>query len=311
MSKSQTMIKLAAIAALLALGACSSGVKLDDTAKNATGGANAGGDANKVATVDVTRDELTDPNSPLAKRSVYFDFDSYSVKSEYQGLLTQHARYLQSHGQRKVLIQGNTDERGTSEYNLALGQKRAEAVVKALTELSTDKVKVVVVHSGAGSITESDVMLASASRAIVVGFHVRPTGGATKVAKAEQVEVRTYSIIYEAVDDVKSAMLGLLKPTFKESPLGKAEVRAVFTLPKGVVAGCMVLDGKILRGAQARLLRGGAAVWEGSVRSLRRLKDDVRDVAAGFECGIGLDHTEIKEHDVIECFEMQEVSAAL
>ena len=135
MSKSQTMIKLAAIAALLALGACSSGVKLDDTAKNATGGANAGGDANKVATVDVTRDELTDPNSPLAKRSVYFDFDSYSVKSEYQGLLTQHARYLQSHGQRKVLIQGNTDERGTSEYNLALGQKRAEAVRRAMSSM--------------------------------------------------------------------------------------------------------------------------------------------------------------------------------
>lgn len=134
MPKSQTMIKLAAIAALLALGACSSGVKLDDTSKNATGAA-AGADTRNVTPVDVSRDELTDPNSPLAKRSVYFDFDSYAVKPEYQGLLTQHAHYLQSHNQRKVLIQGNTDERGTSEYNLALGQKRAEAVRRALSSL--------------------------------------------------------------------------------------------------------------------------------------------------------------------------------
>lgn len=110
-------------------------MKLDDTSKNATGGAAAGADTRNVTPVDVSRDELTDPNSPLAKRSVYFDFDSYTVKPEYQGLLTQHARYLQSHNQRKVLIQGNTDERGTSEYNLALGQKRAEAVRRALSSL--------------------------------------------------------------------------------------------------------------------------------------------------------------------------------
>ncbi|MET0388549.1 MAG: translation initiation factor IF-2, partial [Polyangiales bacterium] len=190
-------------------------------------------------------------------------------------------------------------------------QGSAEALVKVLTELSTEKVKVVVVHSGAGGITESDVMLASASRAIVIGFHVRASGGATKVAKSEHVEVRTYNIIYEAVDDVKSAMVGLLKPVFKESSLGRAEVRAVFQLPKGVVAGCMVVDGKIVRGAKARLLRDGASVWDGTVRSLRRVKDDVRDVASGMECGIGLDFLDIKERDVIECFEMQEVTAAL
>jgi translation initiation factor IF-2 len=190
-------------------------------------------------------------------------------------------------------------------------QGSAEALVKALTELSTDKVKVVVIHSGAGGITESDVMLASASRAIIVGFHVRASGGATKIAKAEQVEVRTYNIIYEAVDDVKNAMVGLLKPTFKESSLGRAEVRAVFQLPKGVVAGCYVVDGKIVRGAKARLMRDSEPVWEGKVSSLRRIKDDVRDVATGFECGIGLDYTDIKEHDVIECFELQEVTAQL
>jgi translation initiation factor IF-2 len=190
-------------------------------------------------------------------------------------------------------------------------QGSSEALVKALMELSTDKVKVTVIHSGAGAITESDIMLASASHAIVVGFHVRATGGATKVAKQEHVEVRTYSINYEAVDDVKSAMVGLLKPTYKESSLGRAEVRAVFTLPKGVIAGCMVGDGKIVRGAKARLMRDSVQVWEGNVRSLRRLKDDVREVAAGLECGIGLDYNDLKEHDVIECFEMQEVSAAL
>jgi translation initiation factor IF-2 len=190
-------------------------------------------------------------------------------------------------------------------------QGSAEAVIKALGELSTDKVKVVVVHSGAGSITESDIMLASASHAIVIGFHVRPTGGATKVAKAEQVEIRTYSIIYEAVDDVKRAMTGLLKPVYKESVLGRAEIRAVFSLPKGVIAGCMVTDGKILRGAKARLIRGGASVWDGNVRTLRRIKEDVKEVAQGTECGIGLDYGELKEQDIIECYEMLEVAPVL
>ncbi len=190
-------------------------------------------------------------------------------------------------------------------------QGSAEALVKALIEQSTEKVKIVVVHSGAGAITESDVMLASASKAIVIGFHVRATGGATKIAKAEHVEVRTYTIIYEALDDVKRAMIGLLKPVFKESPLGQAEVRAVFSLPKGVIAGSYVTDGKIVRGAKARLLRDSVTVWEGSVRSLRRVKEDVKEVAAGTECGIGIDFAEIKEHDILACFEVQEVSAVL
>jgi translation initiation factor IF-2 len=190
-------------------------------------------------------------------------------------------------------------------------QGSAEALVKALSELSTEKVRVVVVHSGAGGITESDVMLASASRAIVIGFHVRSSGGATKIAKAEQVEVRTYNIIYEAVDDVKRAMVGLLKPVYKESPLGQAEIRAVFTLPRGVIAGSYVTDGKILRGAKARLMRGTEQVWEGTVRSLRRLKEDVKEVSTGLECGIGIEFSDIKEQDVLHCFEMQEVSAVL
>jgi translation initiation factor IF-2 len=190
-------------------------------------------------------------------------------------------------------------------------QGSAEALVKALSELSTDKVKVVVVHSGAGGISESDVMLASASRGIVIGFHVRPSGGATKIAKSEKVEIRTYSIIYEVVDDVKKAMIGLLKPVYKESPLGRAEVRAVFTLPKGVIAGSFVTDGKLVRGAKARLMRGSEQVWEGTIRSLRRIKEDVKEVNNGLECGIGLEYADIKELDIIECFEMQEMTAQL
>jgi translation initiation factor IF-2 len=160
-----------------------------------------------------------------------------------------------------------------------------EALVKALTELSTDKVKVGVIHTGVGGITENDVMLASASKAIIVGFNVRPAGQAGQVAKSEGVEIRTYSIIYEAVDDVKKAMTGLLAPTFKQKELGRAEVRKVFNVPKiGVVLGCYVLDGTLKRNGKARLIRDSIQVWEGSIASLRRIKDDVKEVANGFEC---------------------------
>jgi translation initiation factor IF-2 len=155
-------------------------------------------------------------------------------------------------------------------------------------------------------------MLASASNAIIIGFHVRPTGGASKTAKAEHVEIRSYNIIYEAVDAVKSAMLGLLKPTLREVSLGKAEVRQIFQIPKGTIAGCIVSEGKISRAGRARLVRDSVQVWEGAIRSLRRVKDDVREVAAGLECGVGLEgFNDVKENDVIECFEMQEVSASL
>jgi translation initiation factor IF-2 len=191
-------------------------------------------------------------------------------------------------------------------------QGSAEALVKALTELSTDKVKVNVIHSGVGGITENDVMLASASNAVIIGFHVRPTGGAQKIAKEEHVEIRPYSIIYEAVDAVKSAMLGLLKPTFREVALGHAEVRQLFQIPKGTIAGCFVPDGKLVRSGRVRVVRDSVPVWEGTIKSLRRVKDDVREVAAGLECGVGLEgFNDVKEHDIIECYEVQEVSASL
>jgi translation initiation factor IF-2 len=155
-------------------------------------------------------------------------------------------------------------------------------------------------------------MLASASNAVIIGFHVRPTGGAQKIAKEEHVEIRPYSIIYEAVDAVKSAMLGLLKPTFREVALGHAEVRQLFQIPKGTIAGCFVPDGKLVRSGRVRVVRDSVPVWEGTIKSLRRVKDDVREVAAGLECGVGLEgFNDVKEHDIIECFEVQEVSASL
>ncbi|MDD9932260.1 MAG: translation initiation factor IF-2 [Myxococcales bacterium] len=203
----------------------------------------------------------------------------------------------------------------TEELNLVVKadvQGSAEALVKALSELSTDKVKVNIVLSGAGGITENDVMLASASNAIVIGFHVRPTGGATKTAKAEQVEILTYNIIYEAVDAVKDAMLGKVKPEFREVALGRAEVRQVFSIPRGAIAGCFVAEGKIVRSGKARLVRDSVPVWEGEIKSLRRVKDDVREVQNGLECGVGLENfNDIKENDVIECFEVEEISASL
>jgi translation initiation factor IF-2 len=188
-----------------------------------------------------------------------------------------------------------------------------EAVVKALTDLSTDKVKVQVIHTGVGGITENDIMLASASNAIVIGFNVRPAGNAGALAKNEGVDVRLYSIIYEAVDEVKKAMQGLLAPTYVEKALGRAEVRQVFTIPKaGTVAGCYVLDGKLLRGAKARLVRDSVQIWEGKIGSLRRFKEDVKEVAGGFECGVTLEgYSDIKERDVIEAFELEEVAATL
>jgi len=192
-------------------------------------------------------------------------------------------------------------------------QGSAEALVKALTELSTDKVKVNVIHSGPGAITENDVMLAAASQAIIIGFHVRASGGAAKVAKSERVEIRLYSIIYEAVDEVRKAMTGMLQPEFVERSLGRAEVREVFTIPKiGAIAGSLVQDGKIQRGAKARLVRDSVEVWTGTIRSVRRFKEDVKEVGTGTECGIGLENfNDVKALDVIECFELDQVAATL
>jgi translation initiation factor IF-2 len=190
-------------------------------------------------------------------------------------------------------------------------QGSAEVLADTLTKLSDEKVKIRIIHSGVGAINESDVLLASASNAIIIGFSVRPDRNAAEVAEREHVDIRLHSIIYNVIDEMKKAMTGLLEPTFKEVRLGSAEVREVFRVPKvGSIAGCMVTDGIIKRSgdAQARLLRDHVVVFEGKIGSLRRFKDDVSEVKTGFECGIGLERfNDIKVGDVIEVFVIERV----
>ncbi|HET9950434.1 MAG TPA: translation initiation factor IF-2 [Candidatus Eisenbacteria bacterium] len=188
-----------------------------------------------------------------------------------------------------------------------------EALQDTLTKLSTSEIKLRVIHRGVGQITESDVLLAAASNAVIIGFHVKADPKATELAAKEKVDVRIYDIIYQAVENVKDAMAGLLTPEIRETVQGQAEVRKIFRTSKsGVVAGCMVLSGTIQRNSRTRLLRGGAAVWDGKIESLKRFKDDVREVAAGFECGISLEgRDDIQEQDVIEAYALEEVARKL
>lgn len=188
-----------------------------------------------------------------------------------------------------------------------------EAIRDSLDKLSTDKVKVKVIHSAPGGITESDVLLASASNAIIIGFNVRPETKARQLAEAEHIEVKCYSIIYELIDDVKKAMTGLLDKKKVEKFLGRAEVRQIFSVPKvGVIAGSAVVDGKILRGANVRLLRESRVIFEGKMSSLRRFKDDAKEVASGFECGIGIEnYNDLKPGDIIEAYQIELVAPEL
>jgi translation initiation factor IF-2 len=174
-------------------------------------------------------------------------------------------------------------------------------------------VKVDVISAGVGGITESDVNLAKAGNAIIVGFHVRPAGKAAQLAEQEGVDIKLYDIIYEALDDVKKAMAGLLAPVKREKQLGKAEVRQTFTIPKiGTIAGSFVTDGTIKRNAQVRLVRDSVQIYQGKLASLRRFKDDVREVVQGYECGIGIEnYNDIKVGDVIEAYEIEEIAATL
>jgi translation initiation factor IF-2 len=192
-------------------------------------------------------------------------------------------------------------------------QGSAEVLADTLTKLSDEKVKIRIIRSGVGAINESDVLLASASNAIIIGFNVRPDRNAADVAEREKVDIRHHTVIYHVTDEIKLAMAGLLDPTFKEARIGTAEVREVFKVPKvGAIAGCMVTDGRITRAGetQARLLRDNVVVYEGKIASLRRFKDDVSEVKSGFECGIGLERfNDIKVGDVIEVFAMERVAA--
>jgi translation initiation factor IF-2 len=193
-------------------------------------------------------------------------------------------------------------------------QGSAEVLADTLTKLSDEKVKIRIIRSGVGAINESDVLLASASNAIIVGFNVRPDRNAQDTAEREQVDIRLHSVIYNVTEEIKKGMEGLLEPTFKEVRLGTAEVREVFKVPKiGAIAGCLVTEGRITRAGEttARLLRDNVVIHEGRIGSLRRFKDDVSEVKTGFECGIGLErYNDIKVGDVIEVFTMERVAAA-
>jgi translation initiation factor IF-2 len=192
-------------------------------------------------------------------------------------------------------------------------QGSLEAVSQAVQKLSTPKVKVEIIHKGVGAMTETDVMLAAASKGIVVGFNVRPESGSEATAKAQEVTMRTYNIIYELIDGVRQAMEGMLEPIRTERKLGRAEVRNLFNVPKlGTIAGAAVIDGTIKRTALVRLVRDNKQVYAGKLASLKRFKDDVREVAQGFECGIGIEnYNDIKPGDIIEAYEIEETRQSL
>ena len=206
---------------------------------------------------------------------------------------------MQAGGAQSVQLLIKADVHGSS-----------EALRDALTKLSTDEIQVKVIGSSVGGITESDVNLAAAAKAIIIGFNVRADGAARDAIKATGVDVRYYSIIYEAIDDVKAAMSGMLAPEVREQIVGLAQVRDVFKSPKfGSVAGCLVVDGFVKRSNPVRVLRDNVVIFEGELDSLRRFKDDVSEVRAGTECGIGVrNYSDIKVGDQIECYERVQVA---
>jgi translation initiation factor IF-2 len=192
-------------------------------------------------------------------------------------------------------------------------QGSVEAVRQSMEKLSTDNVKVRVIHSGVGAITETDVILAAASNAIIIGFNVRPDNNAATIGEKEGVEIKTYRIIYDALDDIKAAMVGMLDPVYKEVVLGRVEIRQIYKVSNvGTIAGSYVLTGKITRNSSVRVLRNGIVITESTLASLKRFKDDAKEVAAGYECGLSVEKfNDIKEGDIIEAFIMEEVKPKL
>jgi translation initiation factor IF-2 len=189
-------------------------------------------------------------------------------------------------------------------------QGSLEALQKAVGEIPSEKIRVGILRASTGAISQADVLLAAASNAIIVGFNVRPDRATAELARQEEVEIRLYNVIYDVVNDIKQAMIGLLEPTTKEVVLGQAEVRQLFRVPKiGVIAGCMVTEGTLKRSAEVRLIRDNVVIYSGRVGSLRRFKDDVSEVKSGFECGIGIaNFNDLKEGDVIEFFVVEKVA---
>jgi translation initiation factor IF-2 len=257
-------------------------------------GAPQAGEKFQVMENDREAREVANKRSQLAREQ--------SIRTKKHITLDEIGRRLAigSFKQLNVIVKGDVDG-------------SVEALGDSLLKLTTQKVAVNIIQKGVGQISESDVLLASASDAIIVGFQVRPSAAARRLAENEEIEIRLYSIIYDAIEDVKAAMEGMLEKEFEETIVGNAEVRNIFKITKvGTVAGCMVTDGYIKRQNPIRLIRDGIVIYQGKLTSLKRHKDDASEVKSGFDCGIGIEnYNDIKEGDVIESYEMREVKKAL
>jgi translation initiation factor IF-2 len=246
----------------------------------------------------------------MADRDRAKEIARYRTMKEREAMLAKSSR---------VSLEGLAEQikqAGVKDLNLILKgdvQGSVEVLADSLQRMSTEKVRVKVIHSGVGAITESDVLLASASNAVVIGFNVRPDRNSAEVAARENVEIRLHSIIYELQDEMTKAMYGLLEPVYKENYAGRAEVLQVFKITKvGQIAGCIVKDGIIKRDAQVRVLRDGVEVWKGKISSLKRVKDDVSEVRQGVECGIDLaGFKDIKAGDLIESYTTEKLADEL
>ncbi|MGB6869675.1 MAG: translation initiation factor IF-2, partial [Acidobacteriaceae bacterium] len=246
---------------------------------------------------------------------VVSDRDKARGIGQYRRMREREAQLAKS---SRVTLEGLADQikqAGMKELPLILKGDvtgSVEVLADSLQKMSTEKVRIKVIRSGVGAITESDVLLASASNAIIIGFNVRPERKAADIAEQEEVEIRLHSIIYELQDEIHKAMLGLLEPVFREMPLGKAEVLNVFRIPKvGTILGCRVTDGVLRRDADMRLMREGESVFKGKVSSLKRFKDDVREVTNGMECGVGINFNDVKVGDTVEAFVTEKIAAEL
>jgi translation initiation factor IF-2 len=237
---------------------------------------------------------------------------------DYRQRLLREKTSVRELGARGSLEQmmNRLQETGHKEFPLLIKadvQGSAEAIVGALDALGTDEVKARIIHSGVGGITESDVTLATASNAPIIGFNIRANKQARDAAEREGIEIRYYNIIYDLVDDVKAAMSGLLSPERRETFLGNAEVREIFNITKvGKVAGCLVTEGTVERGAEVRLIRDDVVIHEGKLGTLKRFKDEVKEVQSGQECGMNfVGYQDMRPGDVIECYRVEEVARTL
>ncbi|MDU2122113.1 MAG: translation initiation factor IF-2 [Clostridium celatum] len=243
----------------------------------------------------VCKDEKTARNmADLRKQKIKADSHQASNRVSLEDLYSQ----IQEGKVKELAIVVKADVQGS-----------VEAIRQSLEKLSTDDVKVRVIHGAVGAITETDVTLAAASNALIIGFNVRPDGNATAQSEKESIEIKTYRIIYDAIEDVKSAMIGMLEPEYKEVVNGKAEVRMTYKISNvGTIAGCYVIDGKIVRNSEVRVIRDGIVIFESTLASLKRFKDDAKEVAKGYECGLSIEKfNDLKDGDIIESFTMEAI----